>query len=563
MGFLNLEKRNHNYWNRGGWLRRGINQLKPMVAELQQIGTDWHRRRANKTIINLRSPNSNLRQGIILCEALWDHPYHWLRVTMLSRALAPKYGSELLGLYTDETPRRWRSSLEALQLAGTERVILNCTEAHRQRAEQFLQGLGSERELCAARLPGGCPAAYIYDGVIKQEQVGFIGFTDERLLHYFALAFCYLEQYEDILDRHEIKAAIVSHPTHVRFSTLVWTLISRGVPVYLTNYVNGHITIRRLDKVRHMVLPYDDSPDPDEVGALNSGERQALVDQGKAYMGMVRGGSESEFARVKVYGDGKSRFASPEEFCGAMGADPAKPIVAIMGNCWPDFPNGFGPTWFSDYVDWFQVTLNAVANISHCNWVLKPHPAELEYGQTTTLRKLAGEQLPAGVFHWPEGASGVDLASHAYGVISARGTSGVEYAGIGLRVIVGAPTSYTSHGFVHFAKTEREYCELLAKMHQLPPPTHKQQEDAQIFSAATFAHSQDKLRYPSGHFGQQLYRGLPEFVRVHREAIEAEIQLIADWVLSGHERYHTWSVLHSADSLAMDQRKTLATVCHP
>jgi hypothetical protein len=543
-------------------LRRGINRLKPMVAELQQIGTDWHRRRANKTIINLRSPNSSLRQGIILCEALWDHPYHWPRVAMLSRALGPKYGSELLGLYTEETPRRWRSSLEALQLAGMERVALDCSPLHRQQAEQFLQGLSSMRGLSSARLPGGCPAAYIYDGALKQERVGFMEFSDERLPHYFALAFCYLEQYEAILDRREIKAAIVSHPTHVRFSTLVWTLISRDVPVYLTNYVNGHITIRRMDEACHMLEPYDDSPDPDEVEALNAGERQALIEQGKSYMGMVRGGDESEFARVKVYGDGEAHFSGREEFCAAIGADPAKPIVAIMGNCWPDFPNSFGPTWFSDYVDWFRVTLNTVADVPNCNWVLKPHPAELEYGQNTTLRKLAGERLPPGVFHWPEGASGVDLALYAHGVVTARGTSGVEYAGIGLRVIVGAPTSYTSHGFVHFAETEREYCELLAEMHQLPAHTQKQQEDAQIFSAATFAHLQDKLRYPSGHLGRQLYRGLPEFVRVHREAIEAEIQLMANWVRSGHGRYHSWSVLHSASSLATDQRKKLATASH-
>ena len=133
--------------------------------------------------------------------------------------------------------------------------------------------------------------------------------------------------------------------------------------MYLTNYVNGHITIRRMDEERHMIEPYDDSPDPDELEALNAGERQALIEQGESYMELVRGGNESEFARVKVYGDGKSRFASREEFCETLGADPAKPIVAIMGNCWPDFPNGFGPTWFSDYVDWFRVTLNAVANL--------------------------------------------------------------------------------------------------------------------------------------------------------------------------------------------------------
>jgi catalase-peroxidase len=46
-------------------------------------------------------------------------------------------------------------------------------------------------------------------------------------------------------------------------------------------------------------------------------------------------------------------------------------------------------------------------------------------------------------------------------------------------------------------------------------------------------------------------------------AIEAEIQLLANWVSRGHRRYYAWSVLHSASSLAMDQRKTLTPVCQP
>ena len=39
---------------------------------------------------------------------------------------------------------------------------------------------------------------------------------------------------------------------------------------------------------------------------------------------------------------------------------------------------------------------------------------------------------------WPIGATGVDLSLYCEGIVTARGTSAVEYAGAGLRVIVGA-----------------------------------------------------------------------------------------------------------------------------
>jgi hypothetical protein len=146
----------------------------------------------------------------------------------------------------------------------------------------------------------------------------------------------------------------------------------------------------------------------------------------------------------------------------------------------------------------------------------------------------------------------VDLVEYAHGVVTARGTAGIEYTGIGLRVVVGSPTPYTAHGFVNFAKSEKEYLDLLTEMHRLPKPTRKQQEDALIFSATTFAHPLGQLRYPYGHWGGRLYRGLPAFVQEHRAEIESEIQSLTNWVYSGHDRYHTWTVLGSVKTARTD-----------
>ena len=49
--------------------------------------------------------------------------------------------------------------------------------------------------------------------------------------------------------------------------------------------------------------------------------------------------------------------------------------------CWPDFPNGQGPTYFTDYQDWFEITLEIIKDIKEYNWIVKPHPAEKMYGE--------------------------------------------------------------------------------------------------------------------------------------------------------------------------------------
>lgn len=465
---------------------------------------------------------------------------------MLLKAMKSGMKMDLIGLYQSEYPRSWKWTLQALRPSKLISVTKNFSDLHMQKAEALLNNISSARELCAdTSIEKGFPSAFVYDDALKKESVGALPVNSNKLKKYFAQAFNYLEQYKSIVENENIKHAIISHPTNIRFSTLLWVLVSNKIPVYVTNYRNGHMTIRRYDTPEQFFFPHDDSPIPSDISDMEEKTKQVLIRKGKTYMDLVREGDESEFARVRVYGNGKKYFTDKEHFYNHLEVDSRKPLVVIMGNCWPDFPNGYGPTWFSDYVDWFKVTLRAIKELKECIWLLKPHPAEVEYGQQTTLKSIVGGSLPEGIFYWPNQASGVDLAEYASGIVTARGTSGVEYAMAGLNVVVGASTPYTSHHFTNVADSEDQYVKYLSQMHKHKRLSVDKQNKAALYSALTFSRERHILQMPYGYHGQKLYKGLPEFINRQSASIDSEVREISRWLKSGHNRYHTWRTIET------------------
>ena len=522
-----------------------MEKLKKIFEYIQLLKFTFPRLKANRIYRNIETDRNSIHSQSVLCEGLWDHPYHWLRVAMLSKAMSESYPGNLIGISLKENPRIWETSLRSIGASKIERVQLNFNDIYLQKAKDYINKFDSVRQLVAARLPGGCPSSHIYDGAIKCELEGEFDISDDRLAQYYAQAFYLSKQYKYILEKINVKAAIVSHPTQIRFVTLIWELINQSIPVYLINYRNSHVTIRVIKEEKHIVEPYDDAPHRSDFRELSQDTRLTLESKGKDYMDLVRKGNESEFARVGVYGDGLPFFSNRKAFCNSIGADPSKPLIIIMGNCWPDFPNSYGPTWYSDYVDWFQTTVRATTKLKKCNWIIKPHPAESEYGEKSPIGKISGEELPQGLFMWPIGATGVDLSLYCEGIVTARGTSAVEYAGAGLRVIVGARTAYTDHGFVKFANSESEYINLLSNIHLQEFPSNDDVRIARMYSAVTFARYDNQLQMPYGFQSQNLYSGIPNYVEEKKSDIESEIIHLKKWVNSGHTRYHTWRVLNS------------------
>ena len=492
--------------------------------------------------------------GAILCEGLWDHPHHWLRLAMFRCAAADKFGSDLVGLYEDTSGLEIIKSLRSLGLSAEEVVPSTIADKHYTHADKLLQGIDTPRKMLDLKLPKDFPAHFFYDGILKAEKIGQMDCTSPRLREQLAKLLAYLEFYDGIFERHNIRALVVSHPTTIRFASLVWTAMRKGVPVFVLNYVNKHITIRRMNDGQEFYSGPIDTPTANDLVNLSPTGRAHLINHGERFLVGSLAGTEGQISMVKVFGDGNANFASRQAFCDQIGADPAKPINVIMANCWPDFPNTFGPSYYTDYIEWFQITLAAIRDDETCNWILKPHPAEFHYGNKTTMRKLLDFPLPKGIYLWPESASGIDIKSFADTVITANGTAGFEFPALGIRALIARKTPYTNWGFANYTESKEAYTQALKTITQLPKPDRKAQEDAMIYIGLVNADlpEEEGVQFPWGLFSYRLWPTIPTFIRTNKALINLEIEHISNWIASGAQSYHTSRML----SLASRQQST-------
>ena len=65
-----------------------------------------------------------------------------------------------------------------------------------------------------------------YDGILKTELIGQVEMDNPNLIYYLALTLKYLDDFQNIINRYNIKAAIVSHDVSFLFTTLVWKLLN-------------------------------------------------------------------------------------------------------------------------------------------------------------------------------------------------------------------------------------------------------------------------------------------------------------------------------------------------
>jgi hypothetical protein len=485
--------------------------------------------------------------GAILFEALWDHPHHWLRAAMFRVAAAPVFGPGLVGLREEDARRRAVDSLRALPLNAEEVVPRAVPERYVRAAQDLMNGARTPADLLDLTLPFGYPTHYLCDGIIKQEMVGQIDCAAPGTLRHIARALYYLDFYQEVFARHVIRAAVLSHPTNTRYSTLAWVALLRGIPVFILNYVNHHITLRKLWQPKDMLGCPNEYPEPALRDRLSNEQRKRLVTVGRKYLNLMHKGEESQFAMVGVYGDGRPHFPDRNAFAAAAGADPAKPNVMIMTNCWPDFPHNQGRAWYTDYVDWFMCAMNAIRHIDRFNWYLKPHPAEGMYGDRVSLRQLTGPTLPNGVFYWPGRANGVDAMAYMDCTVTAVGTAGIEYAASGRRVLAGGPAPYAGWGFVNVASDRQAFVDMLKVAPDLPAPGTRQMEDAAIYAALSLAdpdEGEGRLFLPYGLLSYRLWPGLTGFIKRNATTIRNEIGLIRAWLGSDYASYGPFTSLY-------------------
>ena len=161
-----------------------------------------------------------------------------------------------------------------------------------------------------------------------------------------------------------------------------------------------------------------------------------------------------------------------------------KPIVCVFGHLFVDGNYSEGRRLFKDNLTWLKATLNIIKDIEHINWIVKPHPLENEYPNTstTTIKEVLKYEKKYNHIKLADSRiSNYSLSRNIIATVSSHGTVSLEYASLGIPSVVCAQTKYTKLGFLNDAKNFRQYKKILNNVNKLKPLNQKQINRANVW----------------------------------------------------------------------------------
>lgn len=516
---------------------------------LEIFWCNLYRRGANKKIRSILERSPREKEGKILIEALWDHPHHWIRLALILRSFRSSYGSEVIGLFRQDALPRVQKTLKSMGTSDEIMLPKKIPDYCIEKADRLLHDVNSIEKLFDVEIAPGYPSHYFYDGVLKREMAGQIDLTGSVLKVHLARTLFYIEFFKKVFDENEFRAIVISHPTTIRFSTLAYCAVEAGVPTFILNYRNEHITVRKISDLSLLGFDTEDSPTVVDLANLTQQSRGALIARGRQFLDRLWKGEAGEISITKSRAPTNEVRHNARELANAVGGDPAKPNVVVLTSCWPDFPNALGKTFFGDHVGWFKLTLSSAKMNPQYNWIFKPHPAEYLYGNQTSLSGLFREMDTRGVYLWPDNFSVVRLDQCSDCVVTAHGSAGFEFPAIGARALVARETNYTNWGFSNFARSEQEYIKMLSRACELPLPTKEMRENALIYIALRLTATDEKTfagyAYPWGRLGHKLWPNLSKFITKNMCFFDAEVGVMESWHGSNQRSYNVFKHLRN------------------
>jgi hypothetical protein len=485
----------------------------------------------------------------LLAEGMWDNPNQFLRLRIFIEGLQTDQKEILAAVLRRRTDR----SLSTLKALGFSRFFFiedfPVSEQDRECAKQLILRIDQDL-LSSLRMPSGMPGYVIYDTVLKNLRVPQIELSSREFLSAMADALRMERFYDAIQQELELSAVVFSHPWKTEYAVMTWKALSSGVPFYHLNGMYETMRVRVINSERDFRLPIELCSYREFV-SLPASEQEQLQFLGKQYQS-VRGNADNtdinESMAFKGMQTGKALRSHLKLKSDAH-------VCLICGHAWFDFPHSFGMENFSDFVDWFQVTLSSIRDRTDVIWLLRPHPTESWYGGVR-MKDLIGD-LPPNIIFLEDEISTTAAQDLADSIVTVHGTVGMEAAARGKAVLCADFNPYQDWGFVTTATSREHYQELISNIEVLQSPSLAQTLDAAAclyLNIAPVDSTVGLLRLVGDHVdSRMLFKGLKEITR-QKDVIEKQGMFVREWLASETKSFSVFYKMRVAKEISVGKR---------
>ena len=503
--------------------------------------------------LSKKLPHKNFKKDkpYILYDALFDNPLHWWKISIFKSYYDKNYNS--IGIISNRNSFFSKITVKIFNFNKIYKIEKKNNKDFKKETFDIVKKIKDKYDIMEINFPFNFPSYHVYDYILKKERLGTINDKNFAILDkYVEETLYYLYELNNFFLKYNIKYAVVSHKIGLQASVLSWMSIYHNKPVRMINHYNGHISILKLNNKDDFLASIDDCFNYNEIKKLNEYYKNILNQKGIEYLNKIRSGQEGEiqrFGAYKVY----PFFKDKNDFLTSINyGESKKKIVVIMANAWPDFPNQYGKSIYPDFLEWFLSTIKVIKNNKNCIWLVKPHPAETAYGDKVVIRNYINLEKENNIFFWPEEASGQDLMKYCDCVVSARGTSTIEYAALGKVTLTCFDSPFSNLDFCYHANNIKNYENLLMNIHELKTPNKYQRKIANIFASSYLADLdiKDLPRFPFGDGSFKLFLNFNKYIKDNGNKLSNESKLIFDFLDDeNYKKYNVYRIIKNLDRI--------------
>jgi hypothetical protein len=341
-----------------------------------------------------------------------------------------------------------------------------------------LATLRTRRDVVSLSVDGIPIGPYVFDAIYRP---GMRAISLKQRIHLFYLLVCHWMD-RRVIDCPEVKLVVIGDPGH-RTGMLFALCRTRGIKCI--NAINPDIfQMHKYYTPGEFSRQFRDVPD-DLIATLE--KRSDIPERVDRYLAKRFQGAVVQHDVLRAYASHKLT-RSHDELVADYSLDPALPIVFVMAHVFSDMPHTYAGMLYTDYEEWLQQTVLALARNQRISFLVKEHPtADLyaESGKVSQLLDAIGQshRLLQSNVHTQT------VLSNATAIVTCGGTIGIEASVRGIPAVLAARPPYSGKGFTREHDTIGDYEGYLASGIEHAAPL----SDPQIRRAKNVAYAMFEL----------------------------------------------------------------------
>lgn len=326
----------------------------------------------------------------------------------------------------------------------------------------------------------------VYEHLVRYTGIATFDKLNFKFYYIFSKSL-YIENFcSELIKQNKIDSTVQSECQFVPYSTIFQFFLKNNYKVYARHGGEKKFSIRIFSDLREAyTIRAEVSKKTFEHVSKNF--KNIAISEGTKHL------KNRFFGLVGNQDTGSSKIAnkdkrdySKKEICKLFNWDINKKIACVYSHALIDGNYLQGWRIFRDNLTWLKETLNFIKKHNQYNWLIKPHPMEIEYdnlSKTDTEKEFNLMQRLTHINLVPNDISKISLIELTDFAVTCNGTAALEYASFGKKSLMAGRSDFSDILFKNrIPKSKNEYFKRLENLDLIEEISDEQIENAKIYT---------------------------------------------------------------------------------